>query len=56
LVSHRARINTDAAYRRHNIDTALEQFGSVRVISPGEELSFLEEINYDPQEQELYKA
>jgi vancomycin resistance protein YoaR len=26
------------------------------VISPGEELSFLEEINYDPQEQELYKA
>ena len=55
VVSHRARVNKDAEYRRHNISTALKEFGSVRVVQPGEELSFIDEINYDPAEQELYR-
>jgi len=55
VVSHRTRINKDADYRRHNIATALQEFGSVRLVNPGEELSFIEEIWYDPLEQELYK-
>ena len=55
VVSHRTRTNTDKAYRRHNIATALKEFGSVRLVQPWEELSFIEEIGYDPLEQELYK-
>gem|GEM_PF-6746145 len=34
IVSHRARVNNDAEYRRHNISTALKEFGSVRVVQP----------------------
>ncbi len=55
IVSHRVRENYDKSYRRHNISTALKEFWSVRVVNPWEVLSFIDEINYDPQEQELYK-
>ena len=55
VVSHRSRYNTDKSYRRHNIHTAFEEFGHTRIILPGEEISFIDDINYDPVEQELYQ-
>jgi len=54
IVSHRSRKNTDPQYRRHNISTAFAEFGSVRVVAPGESIRFLDEINYDPLEWKKY--
>ena len=55
LVSHRTRTNNDAAYRRTNIATAFEQIGHVRVLNPGDEMSYMEDTNFDPWAEELYE-
>lgn len=55
LVSHRERTNTDEAYRRENISTSFDQIGHVRVMNPGDEISFLEDSNFDPYQQQLYQ-
>mgnify|MGYP002083917467 CR=1 FL=1 len=55
LVSNRERINTDVEYRRFNIKTAFDQIGPVRILMPGESLSFLEASNFDMDVQQLYK-
>lgn len=55
LVSHRTRTNTDEAYRRINISTAFDQIGHVRVLNPGDEISFMEDSNFDPGAQQLYQ-
>jgi hypothetical protein len=55
LVSNRERINTDVAYRRFNIKTAFEQIWPVRVLMPGESLSFLKDSNFDMEHKKIYK-
>lgn len=55
LVSHRTRINKDEGYRRTNIATSFDQIGHVRVLNPGDELSFLEDSNFDPYNKQLYQ-
>ncbi len=55
VVSHRTRTNTDAGYRRKNIATAFSEIGHVRVLNPGDEISYMEDSNFDPYEQKLYE-
>jgi len=55
LISNRERVNTDVEYRRFNIKTAFDQIGPVRIIMPGESLSFLEASRFDMDVQKLYK-
>ncbi len=55
LVSNRERVNTDEGYRRFNIQTAFTHIWPVRVINPGESISFLTESHFDMDEQKLYK-
>ncbi len=55
LVSHRTRTNNDEAYRRTNIATAFDEIGHVRVLNPGDEISFMQDSNFDPGAQQLYQ-
>lgn len=55
LVSHRVRTNNDADYRRANIATAFDQIWHVRVLNPGDELSYMQDSNFDPGAQQLYQ-
>jgi len=55
VVSHRVRINSDTGYRRANIAQAFNQIGHVRVLNPGDEISYLEDSNFDPYTQALYE-
>lgn len=55
LVSNRQRVNTDPGYRRFNIKTAFTNIWPVRVIMPGETLSFLKASNFDMDRKELYE-
>lgn len=54
VVSHRKRFNNDQAYRRFNIATAFEKIWPVRVINPGETLSYLDTIQFDADNQHTY--
>ncbi len=56
LVSHRSRVNNDVPYRRKNIATSFSQIGHVRVLNPWDELSYLEDSQFDPYEQQLYEV
>lgn len=56
VVSHRTRINTDAEYRRYNIAKAFEEIGHLRVLNPGEKISFLGDSNFDRAEKQNYKV
>lgn len=56
VVSHRTRKNTDAEYRRYNIAKAFEEIGHVRVLNPGDTISYLWDSNFDMVEQEKYKT
>ncbi len=55
VVSHRVRTNNDEAYRRTNIATAFDQIGHVRVLNPGDEISYMEDSNFDPYAKQLYQ-
>ena len=55
VVSYRSRINNDDRFRRENIRQAFFQFGNIRIINPGEEVSFYHNIAYDPREQKNYQ-
>ncbi len=55
LVSHRERTNNDDAYRRTNIAQAFDQIGHVRVLNPGDEISYMQDSNFDPYQEELYE-
>jgi VanW like protein len=55
VVSYRSRVNTDKAYRRENIQTAFAFFGPIRVINPGEVVSYYKNIWYDPTAKKNYK-
>lgn len=55
LTSNRERINTDEAYRRFNIKTALDTIWPVRVLMPNESLSFLADSQFDNNEKKKYK-
>lgn len=48
--SYRTRINTDSksSGRRDNISISYWNLGNVRVLNPGQEISFMDEIHYDP--------
>ncbi len=45
--SYRLRTNTDATYRRNNIYNSYYNIWNVRILNPGEEFSFMDEIHYD---------
>jgi VanW like protein len=55
LTSNRERINIDEEYRRFNIKTALETIGPIRILMPGETLSFLLDSKFDNAEKKKYK-
>jgi len=46
--SYRTRINDDAAWRKDNITISYRNIGNVRVINTQQQLSFMDEIHYDP--------
>ena len=46
--SYRTRINTDESWRADNISISFWNIGNIRVINPGQEISFMDEIHYDP--------
>jgi len=46
--SYRTRTNTDDSWRADNIFISFRNVGNVRVINPGQEISFMDEIHYDP--------
>ena len=46
--SYRTRINNDADRRKDNIFISYRNIGNVRVINPQQQLSFMDEIHYDP--------
>ncbi len=46
--SYRTRINDDAARRSQNIMISYRNIGNVRVLNPQQQLSFMDEIHYDP--------
>lgn len=46
--SYRTRINNDADRRKDNIYISYRNIGNVRVINPQQQLSFMDEIHYDP--------
>lgn len=54
VVSHRSRIAEDEAYRRHNIQQALDTLGHVRVINSWT-LSFMDAIDFDRQQRTRYR-
>lgn len=47
IVSSRTRINKDKESRRFNIMTAFAKLGNILVLNPGQELSYLRDIDYD---------
>lgn len=55
LISNRERVNTDESYRRYNIKTAFDKIWPVRILMPGESLSFLEASHFDMDTKTLYK-
>ena len=55
IVSSRYRVNRDPSYRRHNIVTAFNTLGNIRVLNPGSHINFLESIHYDEKEKRNYK-
>lgn len=55
LVSNRERVNSDEAYRRFNIKTAFDNIWPVRILMPGESLSFLDASHFDMDKKSLYK-
>ena len=55
VVTHRTRTNADAEYRRENIATAFEQIGNLRVLNPWQTISYLQDSNFDMQQQQLYR-
>lgn len=55
VVSSRYRTNKDPSYRRHNIVTAFNTLGNIRVLNPGGHINFLESIHYDEKEKRNYK-
>jgi hypothetical protein len=48
LVSRKSRINTDVDYRRHNIQSAFNNIGNIRLLMPGETFSTLRALRYVP--------
>lgn len=46
--SYRTRVNNDAAWRKTNISISYRNIGNVRVLNPQQQLSFMDEIHYDP--------
>ena len=54
-VSHRVRTNNDDGYRRRNIAQAFDQIGHVRVLNPGDEISYMQDSNFDPWAKQLYE-
>ena len=46
--SYRTRVNNDAARRSQNIMISYWNIGNVRVLNPQQQLSFMDEIHYDP--------
>lgn len=46
--SYRTRINNDADRRKNNISISYWNIGNVRVLNPQQQLSFMDEIHYDP--------
>lgn len=55
VVSSRYRTNYDASYRRHNIITAFQHLGHVRVLNPGDKFAYLASVDYDPKTKKNYK-
>lgn len=46
--SYRTRTNNDAAWRKDNIAISYRNIGNVRVLNTQQQLSFMDEIHYDP--------
>lgn len=46
--SYRTRINNDPDWRKDNIFISYRNIGNVRIINPGQQFSFMDEIHYDP--------
>lgn len=47
MSSYRTRINTDQSRRADNIMISFWNIGNVRVLNPGQEISFMDGIHYD---------
>lgn len=56
LISWKTRINTDPDYRRHNIMTAFNNIGNVRLIMPNQTFSIARELHYSPNASDGKKA
>jgi hypothetical protein len=48
VTSFRTRINEDPNWRQANIFNSYRNIGNVRVLNPGQELKFMDEIHYEP--------
>lgn len=46
--SYRTRINNDADWRKDNIAISYWNIGNIRVLNPQETFSFMDEVHYDP--------
>ncbi len=55
VVSHRRRITTDKDYRRYNIAKSFSLLWHVRVLNPWDTLSFLEDSQFDPNNEVHYQ-
>lgn len=55
VVSSRYRINTDEAYRRYNIKVAFAFLWNIRVLNPGENIRYLEDVQFDERTRKNYK-
>lgn len=56
VVSHRSRINNDLWYRRFNIAQSFSLLWHVKVLSPWDELLFMQDAQYDRYQQQHYKV
>ncbi|HBB04773.1 TPA: hypothetical protein DCZ39_07975 [Patescibacteria group bacterium] len=46
--SYRTRINNDVDWRKNNISISYRNIGNVRVLNTQQQLSFMDEVHYDP--------
>ncbi len=49
LISWKTRVNEDVEYRRHNINAAFHNIGTVRLVMPGQTFSLAREFHYNPR-------
>lgn len=55
IVSFRDRVNNDLEYRRHNISTAFKNIWNVRILNSFDEISFMDNIDFDRKAKKNFK-